>query len=207
MSPGPMIRPDGYAKITDMQPEQTPDQPIHWDNDRTSMNITLVLAMGIAVYGLVVAQFLMGLAGLAIAAYTWLTRPRRYLIYSTYLVIQYGMPRIKVIPFSEISHPEMLSLPIGDRLRLVLLNGRRMMITARDLDTFREKLDAALEAFHGTDSGGQAQRPTGGGRIIDQAPGPQGPESSQTQVNGAYDQPADTTSDPETKPDFEGPRP
>ena len=171
------------------------------------MNITLVLAMGIAVYGLVVQQFLMGLAGLAIAAYTWLTRPRRYLIYPTHLVIQYGVPRVKVIPFGEISHLETLTLAIGDRLRVVMLNGRRMMIMARDLDTFREKLDTALEAFHGTDSGGPGQRATGGGRIIDQAPDPQGPDSSQTPVNGAYDQPADTTPDPETKPDFEGPRP
>ena len=202
-----MIRLDRYAKIANMQPEQTPDQLIYWDNDRTSMNITLVLAMGIAVYGLVMAQFLMGLAGLAIAAYTWLTRPRRYLIYPTYLVIQYGVPRVKVIPFGEISHLETLTLAIGDRLRVVMLNGRRMMIMARDLDTFREKLDTALEAFQGTDSGGPGQRATGGGRIIDQAPGPQGSDSSQTPVNGAYDQPADTTPDPETKPDFEGPRP
>lgn len=202
-----MIRPHRYAKIAYMQPQQTPDQPIYWDNDRTSMNITLVLAMGIAVYGLVVQQFLMGLAGLAIAAYTWLTRPRRYLIYPTHLVIQYGVPRVKVIPFGEISHLETLTLAIGDRLRVVMLNGRRMMIMARDLDTFREKLDTALEAFHGTDSGDPGQISTGGGRIIDQAPDPQGPESSQTPVNGAYDQPADTTPDPETKPDFEGPRP
>ena len=202
-----MIRPDRYAKIATMQPEQTPDPPIYWDNDRTSMNITLVLAMGIAVYGLVVAQFLMGLVGLAIAAYTWLTRPRRYLIYPTYLVIQYGVPRVKVIPFGEISHLETLSLAIGDRLRVVLLNGRRMMIMARDLDTFREKLDAALEAFQGGDSGGQGEGFNGSRRIIQQAPDPQAPESSQSPVNDTFDQPADATQDPQTKPDFEGPRP
>ena len=69
------------------------------------------------------------------------------MIYENALVIEYGRPRVKAIDFSTISHVEMLSLGVGDRLRVVLLNGKRIMVMARDLETFQEKLDEALEGY------------------------------------------------------------
>ena len=127
------------------------DQPIHWDRHRGNLNITLVLALIISVFGLVTAlgggNPLLLIAGLGVAAYSWLTTPQQYYIYRDALIIVYGRPRVKVIPFSSVSHIELLSLPMGDRLRVQLVGGRPVILAARDSETFRERLDTALEEF------------------------------------------------------------
>lgn len=119
--------------------------------------------------------------GLAFAAYTWLTTPKRYLIFENALVIEYGRPRVKVIDFSNISHVETLSLGVGARLRVVLIKGKRTMVMSKNLDTFRERLDEALERY-------QSQNPQGQG-----------------QEGGALDSPRDRIVDAEEGPDYEGP--
>ena len=96
-----------------MQQPPPTNQPIHWDNHRVPMNLTLIFALGIAVIGLFTGAPVLFFAGMGVAAYTWFTRPRRYLIYPAALVIEYGRPRVKVISFAEISHLELLSLAIG----------------------------------------------------------------------------------------------
>ena len=158
-----------------MQQEQSGPQPLYWDNHRVSVNLTMIFALAVAVFGLFSGGFLF-FAGMGVAAYTWLTSPRRYLIYENVLVIQYGRPRVKVIDFSNISHLEMLSLGIGDRLRVVLTNGKRAMVMAKNLDTFRERLDEALERYQSQypqgrrDEGGTQLGPSD--RIIDVDGGP-----------------------------------
>ena len=92
--------------------------------------------------------------------YSWLTNPKQYLIYRDALVIVYGRPRVKAIPFQEISHLETLALPMGERLRVRMVNGSRIMLMTKDSDTFRAKLDEALEAFHGGQRGTDYQRET-----------------------------------------------
>ena len=129
-----------------MQQEQPEAQPLYWDNHRVSVNLTLILALAVAVVGLFSGSLLF-FAGVGVAAYTWFTSPRRYLIYENALVIEYGRPRVKVIDFANISHVEMLSLGIGERLRVVMINGKRAMVMARNLDAFRERLDEALERY------------------------------------------------------------
>ena len=130
--------------------EQPQREPIHWDNHRGSINITLILALGVVVIGLFSQSGQFVVIGLAVAAYSWFTNPKQYLIYPDSLVIVYGRPRVRAIPFTEISHVEMLSLPIGNRLRVRLMSGRRVMLTARDSETFYDRLDEALESFRGT---------------------------------------------------------
>ena len=51
------------------------------------------------------------------------------------------------------AHLELLTLPIGDRLRIRMANGRRLMLLTKDSATFMEKLDEALDAFHGGQRG------------------------------------------------------
>ena len=115
--------------------------------------MTLYLALGVVVVG-----FLSGPApqliviGLAVLAWTWFTTPKQYLIYADTLVIVYGRPRVKAIPFSQLSHVERLTLPIGDRLRIRLVSGRRIMLSMRDTETFHDRLDEALDKFHGLHS-------------------------------------------------------
>ena len=158
-----------------MQQEQSGPQPLYWDNHRVSVNLTMIFALAVAVFGLFSGGFLF-FAGMGVAAYTWLTSPRRYLIYENVLVIQYGRPRVKVIDFSNISHLEMLSLGIGDRLRVVLISGKRTLVMSKNLETFREKLDEALERYQsqnpqrGRDDGGTQLGPSD--RVIDVDGGP-----------------------------------
>ena len=132
--------------------EQMQAQPLHWDNHRTNLNLTFIFALIVAVIG-ILGQPVLFVLGIGVAIYSWLTNPKQYLIYRDALVIIYGRPRIKSYPFQEISHLETLSLPIGERLRVRMVNGRRIMLLPKDSDTFRAKLDEALDAFHGEQRG------------------------------------------------------
>ena len=126
---------------------------MHWDNHRGSLNLTLYLALGVVVVGFLSGPALQLIViGLAVLAWTWFTTPKQYLIYTDALVIVYGRPRVRMIPFSQLSHVERLSLPIGDRLRIRLVSGRRIMLSMRDTETFHDRLDEALDNFHGIHS-------------------------------------------------------
>ena len=133
--------------------DQGQQQPIHWDNHRSSFNLTLIFALIVAVIG-VLGQPPLIIIGLGVAAYSWLTNAKQYLIYRDALVIVYGRPRVKSIPFAEISHLDTVALPTGERLRLRMVNGSRMMVMAKDPDTFRARLDEALSGYHGEEWGG-----------------------------------------------------
>ena len=132
--------------------EQMKEQPIHWDDHRTKLNLTFIFALIVAVIG-ILGQPVLFVMGIGVAIYSWLTNPKQYLIYRDALVIIYGRPRIKSYPFQEISHLETLSLPMGERLRVRMVNGRRLLLLTKDTDTFRAKLDEALDAFHGEQRG------------------------------------------------------
>ena len=140
--------------------QQPQEQPLHWDNHRTNLNLTFIFALIVAVIG-ILGQPVLFVIGVGVAIYSWLTNPKQYLIYRDALVIVYGKPRIKAYPFQEISHLETLALPIGERLRVRMVNGRRIMLMTKDSETFRAKLDEALEAFHGGQRGGDYNQETG----------------------------------------------
>ena len=133
---------------------ETPQEAVfYWDKTRRPVNFLFILAAVAAVLGL------MGLRngdpnllilGLGVGAYSWPTNARIYLIYPEHLVIVFGSPRKRIIPFTQISHVEFLSLPtIGDRVRVRLENGRGIMLQAKDSETFHDRLDEALNNFHG----------------------------------------------------------
>lgn len=136
-------------------PQQPQNQPIHADKNRIPVNLTLIFALVVAAIGLygvlnTGSLNLTLIAGLGVGIYSWLTSPREYLIYQNALVIQYGRPRVKVIYFNQISHLEMLSLAIGDRLRVRLNNGRREVLQTRDIETFHNRLQQALDDYRRT---------------------------------------------------------
>lgn len=131
-------------------------EPIHSDQHRSRWNITLIFALAVAVLGVangIAAGWPLMLLGLAMAAFSWLTTPRAYFIYRDALVIAYGTPRTKAIPFAEISHLELLALPIGERLRLRLLSGRREMLIPRDNAVFQQHLERALSDYSAQQGG------------------------------------------------------
>lgn len=158
--------------------QQTQEQPIHWDSHRTKLNLTFVFALVVAVIG-ILGQPALFVIGIGVAIYSWLTNPKQYLIYHDSLVIIYGRPRVKSYPFENMAHLELLTLPIGDRLRVRMANGTRIMLLPKDSDTFNVKLDEALEAFHGGQAGsdygqnGSYTSQSNGATIIDVEPNPE----------------------------------
>ena len=134
---------------------ETQSQPIHWDRHRTTFNLTLIFALVVIVLGVIQGAqgILLIVLGIGFAVYSWLTTPREYLIYQDALVIRYGMPRVKPIPFAEISNLESLALPMGERLRVRLASGRRIMLMAKDPETFRDRLDEALNRYNDSQPG------------------------------------------------------
>ena len=133
---------------------QERENPIHWDQHSSRFNITLIFALVVAVLGIAQGGFpFLVILGLGMAAYSWLTTPRQYLLYRDSMVIVYGMPRTRVISFAEISHVELLALPLGERLRIRMISGRRLMLMMRDPGAFRGHLEDALARYHGEQSG------------------------------------------------------
>ena len=130
------------------------DNPIYWDQHSSRWNLTLIFALVVAVLGIITGQFLLIILGLAMAAYSWLTTPRQYLLYRDRMTVVYGMPRTRVISLAEISHAELLAMPFGERLRLRMVAGNRMMLMMRDPGAFLGHLEDALARYHGEQTGG-----------------------------------------------------
>ena len=147
--------------------QQAPDPPLHADVPRSRFNITLILAALVVVLGFINFPSATGVffvfLGIAGVAYAWLTTPKQFQIYVNALVIVYGSPRIKVIPYPEISHLDLLVIPMGNRLRVRMENNSRLMISVQNLEEFQARLEEAMEKFRGSSDNGQ---------IIDQGPTP-----------------------------------
>ncbi len=136
--------------------EQTQNQPLYAAKDRVPFNLTLILALGIAVWGL---AGLVGIPpppgnpemiiilGLAVTAYTWLFTPREYMVYNDAVCVAYGKPRVKTIHFSNIATVEMGSIAAIDQLRIRPIKGRRQAIRVRDPEAFFDQLETALNAY------------------------------------------------------------
>ena len=132
---------------------QQQETPIYWDQHSSRWNLTLIFALVVAVLG-IMTGYLLTVLGLAMAAYSWLTTPRQYLLFRDRMMIMYGMPRTRVISFAEISHAELLAMPFGERLRLRMVAGNRMMLMMRDPGAFLGHLEDALARYHGEQTGG-----------------------------------------------------
>ena len=133
---------------------QQNENPIYWDQHATKWNLTLIFSLVVIVLGFIMSGgFLLIILGAVMAAYSWLTTPRQFLLYRDSMVIVYGMPRTRHISFAEISHVELLALPFGERLRIRMMSGSRMMLMMRDPGAFRAHLEDALAQYHGEQSG------------------------------------------------------
>ena len=125
---------------------------MHSDRHRSSFNLTLILALGVAAVGLFEGGVLL-VVGLTVAAFSWLTTPSQYAIFNDRLMIAYGRPRVRHIPFRQVNEVDLLSLPIGNRLRLRLHTGRALFIQPLDPDQFQAKLESALDSYRGHQGG------------------------------------------------------
>lgn len=132
---------------------QQQDNPIYWDQAASRFNLTLIFSLVVAVLGIVMTNPLLIILGLGMAGYSWLTTPRQFLLFRDSMVVHYGMPRSRVISFAEISHVELLALPLGERLRIRMVSGSRLMLQMRDPGAFRGHLEDALARYHGEQTG------------------------------------------------------
>ncbi len=134
--------------------EQPEPQPIYADGPKPGLNITLILALAVIVLGAWSVSNgsdpILLILGLVVAAFHWFTTAKQYRIYENALVVVYGRPRVKAIPFEGISHLELLDLPFGARLRVRMHNGGRFMIATQNIEEFRNRLDEALARFNDT---------------------------------------------------------
>lgn len=127
--------------------EPQESQLVYWDKHRIPINLTVLFSLGVAIFGVFQQAPLLIIAGIAVGLYSWFTNPRQYRIYQDALVIIYGTPRTRTIHFSNVSHLEMRQLATPDRLRVHPINGRRVVLMARDPEAFHDQLQKALDEY------------------------------------------------------------
>lgn len=133
--------------MLEYMPMEQSHEAIHTDRHGSTFNFTMALSLAVGVIGLISTQPLLIIVGLGVAAFTWFTTPSQYVVYDDLLMIAYGRPRVKYIPFQQIGQIEMLKLPFGGRLRVRLLSGRQLLIQPRSLEEFQGKFTSALESY------------------------------------------------------------
>lgn len=91
--------------------------------------------------------WLLIVVGLGVGAYSWLTSPRQYRVYSDALIIMFGTPRRRTIHFSDIREVVSDRGGMGDPLRVYTVNRRRVPIQVREPEEMHQHLDGALADF------------------------------------------------------------
>ncbi len=91
--------------------------------------------------------WLLIIVGLAVGAYSWLTSPRQYRVYSDALIIMFGMPRRRTIHFSDIREVVLDRGFMGDPLRVYTTNRRRVPVQVREPEEMHRYLDSAVKDF------------------------------------------------------------
>ncbi len=91
--------------------------------------------------------WLLIVVGLGVGAYSWLTSPRQYRVYSDALIIMFGTPRRRTIHFSDIREVASDRGFMGDPLRVYTNNRRRIPIQVREPEEMHRYLDGALADF------------------------------------------------------------
>lgn len=92
-------------------------------------------------------SFLLIIVGLGVGAYSWLTSPRQYRVYSDALIIMFGMPRRRTIHFSDIREVVLDRGFMGDPLRVYTTNRRRVPVQVREPEEMHRYLDSAVKDF------------------------------------------------------------
>jgi hypothetical protein len=91
--------------------------------------------------------WLLIVVGLGVGAYSWLTSPRQYRVYSDALIIMFGTPRRRTIHFSDIREVVNDRGFMGDPLRVYTVNRRRIALQVREPEEMLRYLDSALADF------------------------------------------------------------
>ncbi len=93
------------------------------------------------------SAWLLVLVGLGVGAYSWLTSPRQYRVYSDALITMFGTPRRRTLHFSEIREVVLDRGFMGDPLRVYTVNRRRVPLQVREPEEMHRYLDGAVKDF------------------------------------------------------------
>ncbi len=93
------------------------------------------------------SAWLLVIVGLGVGAYSWLTSPRQYRVYSDALIIMFGMPRRRMIHFGDIREVVLDRGFMGDPLRVYTNNRRRIPLQVREPEEMHQYLDGAVKDF------------------------------------------------------------
>ena len=93
------------------------------------------------------SALLLVIVGLGVGAYSWLTTPRQYRVYSDALIIMFGTPRRRTIHFSDIREVVLDRGFMGDPLRVYTVNRRRIPLQVREPEEMHRYLDVAVKDF------------------------------------------------------------
>ena len=93
------------------------------------------------------SAWLLVIVGLGVGAYSWLTGPRQYRVYSDALIIMFGTPRRRTIHFSDIREVVLDRGFMGDPLRVYTVNRRRVPLQVREPEELHQYLDGAVKEF------------------------------------------------------------
>ena len=122
-------------------------EPIHADRHRSAFNISLILGLVLAVIGVVVQAPIWVVVGLGMAAWSWFTTPSQYVLFADRLMIAYGKPRVRHVFFEQVGEVGLISLPMGNRLRVRLTTGRMLFIQPKDGEEFGRRFQTALDSY------------------------------------------------------------
>lgn len=145
------------------------------------------------------SAWLLVLVGLGVGAYSWLTTPRQYRVYSDALIIMFGTPRRRTIHFSEIREVANDRGFMGDPLRVYTVNRRRIPIQVREPEEMHRYLDSALADFRRAnpqyapppEPAGDGDAPDVVDSTVTDAPEPAGPpEQPEAEAPPAPEEPA-----------------
>jgi hypothetical protein len=93
------------------------------------------------------SAWLLVIVGIGVGAYSWLTSPRQYRVYSDALIIMFGTPRRRTIHFSDIREAVLDRGFMGDPLRVYTVNRRRIALQVREPEEMHRYLDGAVKDF------------------------------------------------------------
>ena len=150
------------------------DQPIFSERHRSSLLTRTLSIIGWVIMALAIfvggsnadawwpdSLILLALGAVLVASH-WFLAPRHYDIYDERLVITYGRPRKRTIPFDEISELQVVSHPLGTEIRIKRTRRWSLTIQPWQPKQYHARLEAAFNRFQAVKWRDQPTEPSPG---------------------------------------------